>query len=584
LRIHTLMSTSDREGESGVSIPEFYAGRCVFITGGTGFIGKAVLEKLLRSCPDIAAVYVLARPKKGAAAQARINEMMAADVFGAAKAANPGCEAKVIAVPGDMTQDNMGIPHEMRKEIATKVSVVIHMAATVRFDEPIKVATLFNITGLENVMALVKSLADCRAFVHCSTAYTHCYREGKVEEQFYPPTCPPQKFQSLMELLDDEKMANAVAPRLTYPHPNTYTFTKCVGEEMVKVAMAEIPTCVVRPAIVMPAWKEPSPGWTNSTGGPAALHLAMGAGMFRMGPITAKVKGALVPVDMVVNTLIAAGWHCGVTHKEGPADPEVLPLIYHSTGTLKYTWLEMANTCGELWHKYPLTKMMVRLPSMIYTGFAVTTGESALASSLQEWSHWFWRMWSHRLPGQVMDVAAFLTGRKAFAVRAYNRIDKALAANNFFLTNFVDFGETKNTKLLHALMTAEDKRSFNPLMDGFNYDDYMDKYILGLRKHIAKEDNSPKALVAARSQLRRTWWQGLAVRMFFIYIALKAGTFAGMLPSWGLLSLSGKKRNLPRVLVLLMAIGQATRSLRSFAVKTVEFVDKLSPGGVGDIE
>jgi hypothetical protein len=35
--------------------------RCIFVTGGTGFIGKSVLEKLLRSCPKIDAIYVLAR-------------------------------------------------------------------------------------------------------------------------------------------------------------------------------------------------------------------------------------------------------------------------------------------------------------------------------------------------------------------------------------------------------------------------------------------------------------------------------------------------------------------------------------------
>ena len=46
-------------------IVEFYRGRSVFITGATGFLGKVLVEKLLRSCPDIKAVYLLIRPKKG---------------------------------------------------------------------------------------------------------------------------------------------------------------------------------------------------------------------------------------------------------------------------------------------------------------------------------------------------------------------------------------------------------------------------------------------------------------------------------------------------------------------------------------
>ena len=46
-------------------ISEFYRDRCIFITGATGFLGKVLIEKLLRSCPKIKAIYVLLRPKKG---------------------------------------------------------------------------------------------------------------------------------------------------------------------------------------------------------------------------------------------------------------------------------------------------------------------------------------------------------------------------------------------------------------------------------------------------------------------------------------------------------------------------------------
>jgi thioester reductase-like protein len=47
----------------------------VFVTGATGFLGKALLEKLLLSCPDVGNIYVLVRPKKGKATSERIGEI-----------------------------------------------------------------------------------------------------------------------------------------------------------------------------------------------------------------------------------------------------------------------------------------------------------------------------------------------------------------------------------------------------------------------------------------------------------------------------------------------------------------------------
>jgi fatty acyl-CoA reductase len=47
------------------SVREFFEHQNVLVTGGTGFLGKVLLEKLLRSCPDVGNIYVLMRKKKG---------------------------------------------------------------------------------------------------------------------------------------------------------------------------------------------------------------------------------------------------------------------------------------------------------------------------------------------------------------------------------------------------------------------------------------------------------------------------------------------------------------------------------------
>lgn len=56
-------------------IAEFYANTSIFITGGTGFMGKVLIEKLLRSCPKIKNIYLLMREKKGVTAADRLKAL-----------------------------------------------------------------------------------------------------------------------------------------------------------------------------------------------------------------------------------------------------------------------------------------------------------------------------------------------------------------------------------------------------------------------------------------------------------------------------------------------------------------------------
>lgn len=63
-----------------MSIKEFYNGCSIFITGGSGFMGKVLIEKLLRSCPGIDKIYVLMRNRKHKDVNIRIKEMLALPV------------------------------------------------------------------------------------------------------------------------------------------------------------------------------------------------------------------------------------------------------------------------------------------------------------------------------------------------------------------------------------------------------------------------------------------------------------------------------------------------------------------------
>lgn len=57
-------------------IADYFHDSVILVTGGTGFVGKALLEKLLRSCPGIDTIYVLMRPKRGLSVEQRYKELL----------------------------------------------------------------------------------------------------------------------------------------------------------------------------------------------------------------------------------------------------------------------------------------------------------------------------------------------------------------------------------------------------------------------------------------------------------------------------------------------------------------------------
>lgn len=66
---------SKNKDPSRPSIPDFFKGRDVFITGGTGFLGKVLIEKLIRSCPGINRIFVLMRGRRGQSVQERLQDL-----------------------------------------------------------------------------------------------------------------------------------------------------------------------------------------------------------------------------------------------------------------------------------------------------------------------------------------------------------------------------------------------------------------------------------------------------------------------------------------------------------------------------
>ena len=84
------------------------------MSGCTGFLGKVVLEKLFRSCPNLNKIYVMVRPKRNMPIMDRVkNEILSTYCFSVVSKEIPNfmdwAESKIIPVAGDLVMDKLGL-------------------------------------------------------------------------------------------------------------------------------------------------------------------------------------------------------------------------------------------------------------------------------------------------------------------------------------------------------------------------------------------------------------------------------------------------------------------------------------------
>lgn len=226
----------------------FYRDKCIFLTGGTGFLGQLFVEKLLRT--GVRRIYVLARPKRGVSTAERLANTFCGDVFARLRAEDPQYMDRVHAIDGNMGELRLGISDSDWAELVQNVQIVLHSAAEVRFDESLQHLLLVNLRGTREVLRLAESMERLEVVVHISTAYAHC-PHSNIEERFYEVPMEPEHMILLAERLTDldEKSFAELSDKLIEPWPNTYTYTKALAEELVRTFGKRIPVVVIRPSI-----------------------------------------------------------------------------------------------------------------------------------------------------------------------------------------------------------------------------------------------------------------------------------------------------------------------------------------------
>ncbi|XP_037297377.1 fatty acyl-CoA reductase wat [Manduca sexta] len=402
-------------------IQRFFSGTTAFVTGGTGFLGKLLIEKLIRSC-DVKKIYVISRLKKGISSKERISALLKDCVFDTLREINPDFGNKIEPIEGDVAELHLGLSVQSWVNIAEEVDVIFHMAATTRFDETLRKATLINVRGSREILALAKQCKKLKSFVYVSTAYCQATRDrikSYVLEQFYPSPIHPDALIGMAESMADERLVS-ITKELIDGWPNTYTFTKAVTEELVRSNLGDIPACVVRPPIVLGAYTEPSPGWIDPSCvyGAAGMLLNVIIGVSHV-MLRENIDLCVMPADFVTNAIIASAVETRNRHDN---DDKQLKVYTISSGS-KFN----INAGNKILRTHRM-RSLASPKSVWYCGFVETSNKFIFRLL-------YWML--HYIPAYFVDTLVFLLRLKLPAgipsvMKVYTKIYKTTLVLSYF--------------------------------------------------------------------------------------------------------------------------------------------------------
>jgi alcohol-forming fatty acyl-CoA reductase len=352
-----------------VTLREALADKRFFLTGGTGFLGTALVERLLRTVPDCEVVLLIRPGRRATAMQRATREILRNDCFDRLRAErgdrfDAEITSRLSAVAGDVGEDGLGLDEDGLRRLS-ECDVAVHSAATVSFDAPLDTAVEVNLLGPSRVAAAVVAARELAAsegragpvhYLPVSTAYVAGTHQGEAREELLESgrfrvevdwrdevaSARRQRGDIEAESRRSDRLARCAKEARTelgpagvhllarraeqlrenwvkrqmvdlgrdraqsLGWPDAYPYTKALGEIALVSQFGDLlPMTIVRPSIIESALAEPRPGWIRGFRMAEPIIVSYARGLLREFPGVPEGITDVIPVDLVVAAVLA---------------------------------------------------------------------------------------------------------------------------------------------------------------------------------------------------------------------------------------------------------------------------------------
>ncbi|CAA0404131.1 unnamed protein product [Arabidopsis thaliana] len=410
---------------------QFLENRTILVTGASGVLAKVLVERILRLQPNVKRLYLLVRASDKKSAEQRYDVALGINTFGAI-----------------------------------------------------------------NVLNFAKKCVKPKLLLHVSTAYVCGERPGHIVEKHFAMG-ESLNGKNKVDINTDRRLADQKSKQLKeqgcsgeeteqamkdfglkrarlYGWPNTYVFTKAMGEMLLGHYRETMPIVIIRPTIITSTFSDPFPGWIEGLKTVDSVIIFYGKGILKCFLVDQKTVCDIIPVDMVVNAMIAiAADHC---HDSGSHT------VYHvgSSNQNPVIYKQIYEMMSRYFMKSPLVGRngMLIVPKVTTIS---TLARFRVYTNLR-----------YKLPTQILGLLSVISPSQRDKFALHNRKFKMAMRLVKLYKPYVLFKgifDDKNMETLRIKNEAKDmEKLFGTNPKCIDWEDYfMNTHIPGLMTHVFKK-------------------------------------------------------------------------------------------------